>query len=230
VISGEKSLLEKAGYRIAHVDQLQWEERKSVDGWPSRAGLYYDVKENNLCMRLIDYAFGLTEPRHVHAGSHAAVILEGEAFIDNDRLGPLDVILGPSNKPHGPLVYPKGAKIFSAFQGSYFHSEIQVGSGESEYRLIHADKLPSCPGVDAGCQVKNMIDYGLGRLLLELYSFEPGSAWSAPSVLAALLVQGEAIVAGETLKVWDYIYLPQKATRGAIQFPKGGRFLAVTMR
>lgn len=107
-------MLTKAGYKIARVAEIPWEERKNVDGWPSRAGMYYDDLDNNLCMRLIDYSAGRTEPRHVHSGSHAAVLLQGEAHIDGLTLGPLDVVLGPSNEPHGPLHYPKGAKIYRA--------------------------------------------------------------------------------------------------------------------
>ena len=103
-------MLSKDGFQIAHVADIPWEDRKNVDGWPSRAGMYYDDRENNLCMRLIDYSHGLTEPRHVHSGSHAAVVLQGSALIDGVTLGPLDIILGPSNEPHGPLQYPEVLK------------------------------------------------------------------------------------------------------------------------
>ena len=109
---------EKAGYRIARMWRRNaWEDRRSVDGWPSRAGMYYNDADNNLCMRLIDYAEGLTEPRHV-TPDRAAVLLEGKAHINGLALHPLDVILGPSNEPHGPLVYPKGVKVFSALQAA----------------------------------------------------------------------------------------------------------------
>ncbi len=223
-------MLSKDGYQIAHVATLAWQDRKGVDGWPSRAGMYYDDPDNNLCMRLIDYSHGLTEPRHVHSGSHAAVILQGSALIDGVTLGPLDVILGPSNEPHGPLVYPKGVKIFSAFQGSYFHSEVEANSGVSQYRLIHANEEPWQPTAQAGVQVKTLIDHGLGRLLLELFRFEPGVRMAQPPMLAALVVEGEARVADESLGIWDFAYLPAGVQRGALTFPRGGVLLTVTMR
>ena len=222
-------MIEKSGYKIARVDDIEWQDRKGVDGWPSRAGMYYDDPGNNLTMRLIHYTHGLTEPRHTHDGSHAAVLLEGQALIDNETLGPLDIILGPSNEPHGPLQYPAGAKIFSAFQGSYFHHEIPIGSGKSHYRLIFPDKLDWRPYQD-GSQVKTLIDHGLGRLLLELYRFEPGAALSNPGMLAALVVDGNVTIADEVLGRWDFAYLPKNETRLKMTFPAGGTLLAVTMR
>ena len=220
----------KDGYRIAHVADLSWEERKGVDGWPSRAGMYYDDRANNLCLRLIDYAHGLTEPRHVHSGSHAAVVLQGSALIDGVTLGPLDIILGPSNEPHGPLVYPQGVKIFSAFQGSYFHTEVGQQDGASQYRLIHTKALPWQAGAGPGWQVKTLIDHGLGRLLIELLRFDPGAAWPDPPVLAALVVEGGARIAGESLGLWDLVYLPEGEKRGAMVFPTGGSLLTMTLR
>lgn len=223
-------MLAREGFQIARVTDLAWESRNSIDGWPSRAGMYYDDKPNNLCLRLIHYTHGLTEPRHTHAGSHAAVILEGEAYIDNATLRPLDTILGPSNEPHGPLQYPNGAKIFSAFQGSYYHNEVAQGSGVSQYRLIFANDIAWRRAGAAGAQVKTLIDRGLGRLLLELYRFEPGAVWPQPGVLAALVVGGSARVGDASLGLWDFVYLPQGETRGEIRFDHGATLLAVTLR
>lgn len=223
-------MLIREGYQIVHATNLAWEDRKDVDGWPSRAGMYYDDIPNNLCMRLIHYTHGKTEPRHTHAGSHAAVILEGEAYIDNATLRPLDTILGPSNEPHGPLQYPRGAKIFSAFQGSYYHNEVAQGSGVSQYRLIFADQVAWQPASITGTRVKTLIDHGLGRLLLELYRFEAGAVWREPSVLAGLMVDGKAFIADQSIGVWDFIYLPKGEPRGTVSFPTGGSILAVTMR
>ncbi len=222
-------MLTKAGYRIVRVAEIPWEERKNVDGWPSRAGQYYDDRDNNLCMRLIDYSEGLTEPRHVHGGSHAAVLLQGEAHIDGKVLRPLDVVLGPSNEPHGPLHYPKGAKIFSAFQGSYFHSEVGQLSTERHYRLVQAGELPWVAQSD-GKQLKTLIDHGLGRLLLEVQRFAPGAKLVQPQITAALVVDGSASVAGERLGVWDFFYVTTGAEHDIIGFPDGGTLLSVTMR
>ena len=219
-----------AGYTIARVAEIPWEERKNVDGWPSRAGMYYyDDRGNNLCMRQIHYPEGRTEPRHVHAGSHAAVLLEGEAHIDGKVLGPLDVVLGPSNEPHGPLHYPKGAKIFSAFQGSYFHNEVQQLGAERHYRLIQSGEIPWVPR-GAGVEVKTLIDHGLGRLLLEVVRYAPGAKLARPEFTAALVVVGSAAVAGEKLGAWDFLYVNRDEEHGAIGFPEGATLLCVTMR
>ena len=135
-------MLMAGGYEIARVAQIPWEDRVNVDGWPSRAGMYCNDTENNLCMRLIDYPVGSTEPRHVHGGTHATTVMKGRTIVDGLTLGPLDVILGPSNEPHGPLHYPEGCQLFSAFQGSYFHSEVEALSDEKHYRLVQAAEIP----------------------------------------------------------------------------------------
>jgi hypothetical protein len=222
-------VLEKSGYLIARVAEIPWEERRNVDGWPSRAGMYYNDVDNNLCMRLIHYAEGLTEPRHVHAGSHAAVLVEGEAHIDDLTLYPMDVILGPSNEPHGPIVYPKGVKVFSAFQGSYYHHEVGELGTERHYRLIQAAKLPwEARGEDV--QVKTLIDRGLGRLLLELLRFEAGSQLQDPSITAAFVVGGTAAIEGESLHAQDFFYVRKGVAHGGVRFPEETTLLAVTMR
>ena len=81
-------MLIKGGYQIARYAEIPWEDRKNVDGWPSRAGMYCNDEENSLCMRLIDYPKGSTEPRHVHAGMHATTVLKGSAIVDGLTLGP----------------------------------------------------------------------------------------------------------------------------------------------
>ena len=171
-------MLITGGYEIARVAQIPWEDRMNVDGWPSRAGMYCNDAENNLCMRLIDYPVGSTEPRHVHGGTHATTVLKGTTIVDGLTLGPLDVILGPSNEPHGPLHYPQGCQLFSAFQGSYFHSEVE--------QLRHREALPADPvggdpvvaPVRAASQSKTLVDRGCGRLLLQALRARAGRARS----------------------------------------------------
>ncbi len=222
-------MLDKSGYLIARGADIPWEERRNVDGWPSSAGMYYNDADNNLCMRLIHYAEGLTEPRHVHAGSHAAVLVEGEAHIDGLTLHPMDVILGPSNEPHGPIVYPKGVKVFSAFQGSYYHHEVGELGSERHYRLIQAAKLP-WEARGNGLNVKTLIDHGLGRLLLELLRFDAGAKLQDPRMTAAFIVDGTAAIADESLRAQDFFYVPKDGEHAAIGFPETTTLLAVTMR
>ena len=225
-------MLTKAGVQIVRVAEIAWEDRMNVDNWPSRAGMYYDDREMGLCLRLIDYPVGAIEPRHVHGGTHATTLLKGNAIIDGLTLGPLDVILGPSNEPHGPISYPQGCQLFSAFQGSYHHSEVQTLSGKQQYRLIEHTKLP-WQSSDDGRQTKTLVDHGCGRLLVEVLRFAAGSALAAhghPQMQAAVVVAGSARIEGETVGLWDFMRVPAGAPHGPISFPDGATLLAVTMR
>ena len=170
---------------VVRLADIPWEDRRNVDNWPSRAGMYYENRKTELCIRLIDYPLGSVEPRHVHAGTHATTVLKGCAIVDGLTLGPLDVVLGPSNEPHGPLNYPDGCKLLSAFQGSYRHSEVQALSSEKHYRLIQSKDIPwvRC---GEGVEAKTLVDHGAGRLLVEVMRFAPGVK-HAPQFLAALV-------------------------------------------
>jgi hypothetical protein len=224
-------MTETTGYEIVRLADIPWEDRRNVDGWPSRAGLYWDDRESNLCMRLIDYPFGSIEPRHVHGGSHATTVLKGRAIVDGLTLGPLDVILGPSNEPHGPLDYPDGCKLLSIFHGSYHHSEVEKLSSEKVYRLIQSGTMPWRPGEAKGSQEKTLVDRGVGRLVLKLLRFERGGKLAGgdwPSLRAALLVESEARIGGETLKPWDFLRVPGGA-RGVVEFPDGATLLAAML-
>jgi hypothetical protein len=220
-----------AGYEIVRVAGIPWEDRRNVDNWPSRAGMYYDDRDNNLCMRLIDYPLGSIEPRHVHGGSHATTVLKGRAIVDGLTLGPLDVILGPSNEPHGPLDYPEGCKLLSVFHGSYHHSEVQQLSGESLYRLIQSGAIPWRAGEAKGSEEKTLVDRGVGRLVLKALRFAPGARLAGtdyPTLRAALVVEGSPRVGSETLGEWDFLRVPGGA-RGTVEFPAGATLLAVTL-
>jgi len=220
-------------FQIARLKEIPWEDRVNVDGWPSRAGMYWDDRDNQLCMRLIDYPFGSIEPRHVHGGSHATTVLKGRAIVDGLTLGPLDVILGPSNEPHGPLDYPEGCKLLSVFHGSYYHSEVQQLSAEKHYRLIQSAGIAWQDGAAAGCREKVLVDRGVGPLVLKVLSIVPGSQLpprAYPSMRAALVVEGQAAVGGETLGTWDFLRVTGGAGHGAIGTAGGATLLAITLR
>lgn len=214
---------------IVRVATIPWEDRINVDNWPSRAGMYYDNRETQLCIRLIDYGLGATEPRHVHAGMHATTVLKGRAIVDGVTLGPLDVVLGPSNEPHGPLHYPDSCQLLSAFQGSYFHSEVGELSTEKHYRLIRHQDIPWVPNAEGAGEVKTLVDRGVGRLTVQAMRL-PAGARIEPRFLAALVVEGAASVAGETLGVWDFVYADAGEERAPMAFPQGATLLALTMR
>ena len=214
---------------IVRVATIPWEDRVNVDNWPSRAGMYYNNPKTELCIRLIDYGLGSTEPRHVHAGMHATTGLKGRAIVDGVTLGPLDVVLGPSNEPHGPLHYPDSCQLLSAFQGSYYHSEVQSLSSEKHYRLIQHEDIPWQPNAADGGEFKTLVDRGVGRLLVQALRIGAGARLE-PRFLAALVVEGSAVVNGETLGAWDFVYADEGDTRASMRFAQGATLLALTLR
>jgi hypothetical protein len=221
-------MLIAGGYEIARVADIPWEDRVNVDGWPSRAGMYCNDVENSLCMRLIDYAVGSTEPRHVHAGMHATTVLKGRTIVDGLTLGPLDVILGPSNEPHGPLHYPEGCQLFSAFVGSFFHSEVENLGAAKEYRLIQSAQIP-WETAGEGIRKKTLVDHGCGRVLLQALRADAGSKIGAPMMLAGIVVDGEAGIEDERLGPWDFFYAPTGVEHAPLRFPRQSTLLTVTL-
>lgn len=213
---------------IVRVATIPWEDRVNVDHWPSKAGMYYDNRRTELCIRLIDYGLGATEPRHVHAGMHATTVLKGRAIVDGVTLGPLDVVLGPSNEPHGPLHYPDSCQLLSAFQGSYYHSEVETLSTEKQYRLIRHQDIPWAANADGG-EIKTLVDRGVGKLLVQAMRFASAVTFT-PNFLAAIVVEGSAGVRGETLGAWDFIYADEGDARASVTFAPGTTLLALTMR
>jgi hypothetical protein len=219
------------GIEIVRRAHIPWEDRKNVDGWPSRAGMYCDDRERELCMRLIDYPVGSTEPRHVHGGAHATTVLKGRAIVDGLTLGPLDVVLGPSNEPHGPLHYPEGCQLFSVFHGSYYHSEIEKLSAEKHYRLIQSGRLPWIKEPQ-GYEAKTLVDRGVGPLLLRALRFGAGATLESMPLpfYAALLVEGVAEIGTETLGDWDFMRVTGAGKQPTIRFPRGATLLAVSLQ
>jgi len=220
------------GYEIVRVAGIAWEDRRNVDGWPSRAGMFREDRGNQLCMRLIDYPVGAIEPRHVHGGSHATTVMRGRAIIDGLTLGPLDVVLGPSNEPHGPLHYPEGCQLFSVFYGSYHHSESEQPNTQKQYRLIRSAQMKWEPAGKGG-EAKTLVDHGVGRVLLQARRFAPGARFEQPAVrplLAGIVVEGGAVIGSETLGAWDFFYAPAEEKQAAIEFPAGATLLTVTLQ
>jgi hypothetical protein len=228
---GDVSMISKSGYEIVRFAEIGWEARVNVDGWPCRAGMYYNDTDTGLCLRLIDYPVGSVEPRHVHAGMHATTVLRGRAIVDGVTLGPLDVVLGPSNEPHGPLHYPDGCNLLSAFVGSYHHSESQQSSAPKSYRLVQSAQIAWASG-PSGSETKTLIDHGCGPLRVHVIRFARGGRLEAAAALpthAALVIEGEAVIEDESLRHWDFCYAKGGAPRGAIEFPNGATLLSWTL-
>jgi hypothetical protein len=222
-------MAEAGGYTIVRKADIPWEDRKNVDGWPSRAGMYYDDRDNELCMRLIDYPVGSVEPRHVHAGAHATTLLRHSAVVDGIKLKPLDVVLGPSNEPHGPLDYRDSCQLFSVFVGSHFHSEVEKLGSEKHYRLIQSDQI-EWKQSGAGVEEKVLVDRGVGRLLLKAVRMAAGASLANPPMICALIAFGGAEVGGEKLGEWDFIYLKRGSEHLPIKFPAGATLLTVALQ
>jgi hypothetical protein len=222
-------MLIAGGYEIARVAEIPWEDRVNVDGWPSRAGMYCNDSDNNLCMRLIDYPVGSTEPRHVHGGTHATTVIKGTTIVDGLTLGPLDVILGPGNEPHGPLYYPQGCQLFSAFQGSHFHSEVDTLSTEKHYRLIKGRDI-AWADASRGIEEKTLVDRGCGRLLLQAVRAKCGVQIEQPSMLAAIVLEGELAIEDERLGAWDFFYVGRGIRHAPLRFASDTTLLTVTLR
>ncbi|HEY4374774.1 MAG TPA: hypothetical protein VGN52_22830 [Burkholderiales bacterium] len=225
-------MITKAGIEITRLQEIPWEARVNVDNWPNRAGMYFNDDQTRLCIRLIDYPKGSIEPRHVHAGMHATTVLKNTAIVDGLTLKPLDVVLGPSNEPHGPLDYREnGCMLLSAFQGSYFHSEVEKLSGKKEYRLIQQEQLPWTQRDDK-CRSKTLVDHGCGKLLVEVLELQPGAViprQSSPQLHNALVFKGSAVVGDETLGEWDFITVRPGVEHGPIGFPQGATLLAFSL-
>ncbi len=230
-----------AGLHVARVATIPWEDRINVDNWPSQAGMYFDDRDNAFTLRLINYPVGSIEPRHVHAGSHATTVLRGRAIVDGRTLGPLDVILGPSHEPHGPIHYPDGCRLLSAFQGSYFHSEVQQLSGTPQYRLIESAGLPWREDTARNARVRTLVDHGLGRLLVEVLQFDANALLPIARercAQAVLVVAGNVGVAAShapgasaaPLGEWDFAYLRERGDALALEVSAGSTLLWLTLR
>ncbi len=222
-------MAEAGGYKIVHQADIVWEDRKNVDGWPSRAGMYCDDRENELCMRLIDYPVGSVEPRHVHGGAHATTLLRHHAVVDGIRLKPLDVVLGPSNEPHGPLDYRDSCQLFSVFVGSHFHSEVEKLGSEKHYRLIQSDAI-AWQAAGAGIEEKILVDRGVGRLLLKAVRLAPGAAWDNPPLICALVAFGGVAIEGTPLGEWDFLYANRGARHAPLHSSGGATLLTVALQ
>lgn len=225
----------KSGCNIVRHTELQWEERTRFDGQKNRAKTYWHDAENNLYMRLVDQPANSVEPRHTHPGTHATTILKGRALVDGLTLSPLDVILGPGNEAHGPLEYPdsSGCQLFSCFQGSNDHAAAEALSTEKHYRLIQSEQMPWDPKAGGALHMKVLVDKGAGRLMLTAMRLSAGftvPVGSRPHMQAALVIDGTAVVDGEVLNAWDFMYMASGVPHGPISFPNGATLLMVAMR
>jgi hypothetical protein len=79
-------------------------------------------------------------------------------------------------------------------------------------------------------EAKTLVDHGVGRLLLQALRFAPGAKLARAPMLAALVVEGAAVIEDEALGEWDFFYVPRGVEHGTISFPEGATLLAVSLR
>jgi hypothetical protein len=154
--------------------------------------------------------------------------MKGKTIVDGLTLGPLDVILGPSNEPHGPLHYPEGCQLFSAFVGSYFHSEVEQLSDKRHYKLIQSERIPWVT-IQPGVQTKTLIDGDVVHLRLQALKAEREAELTNPDMLAAMIVEGGASIEDERLGPWDFLYVLEGVEHAPIRFPSGATLLTVSL-
>ena len=118
------------------------------------------------------------------------------------------MILGPSNEPHGPLYYPQGCQLFSAFQGSYFHSEVETLAAEKQYRLVQAARFRGPPRARASETKRSSITAADGSCSRRP-ARRPEHASTSPGMLAAIVVEGEVGIEDERLGAWDFFYVAE---------------------
>jgi len=226
-------MITKSGCNIIHHSELAWEERIHDGDKRHRAKTYWHDAENNLHMRLVDQPVNSSEPPDVHPGTHATTVLKGGALVDGVALHALDVILNYGNQPHGPLEFPKGCQLFSCFQGSNDQAAAETPATEKHYRFIQTESIPWDAKAGGALHMKTLVDRGAGRLMLTAMRLSAGftvPVGSRPHMQAALVVDGSAVVDGETLNAWDFMYMAAGVPHGPISFPKGATLLMVAMR
>jgi hypothetical protein len=186
---------------VVRFGDVPWEPR-SEDEWPCLVKRLVVDDEQDVAVRAVWYARGAVEPRHVHAGSHAAIVLVGSAVVDGRTLGPWDVIYGPGDHPHGPLAYPHGCVLFALISGGAFHTA--VGPGALSPPGLGPRLVAECDVPWEGDRKLLLDDPDRGyAFALERRAPDPPAA----GVCAALVLTGRAAVEGVELGPWDLVYL-----------------------
>jgi hypothetical protein len=80
-----------------------------------------------------------------------------------------------------------------------------------------------------GTESKTLVGHGCGRVLLQALRAERGIEIAHPPMLAAIVVDGEVLVAGERLGTWDFFYASQGENHAPVRFSKRSTLLTVTL-
>lgn len=220
---------DNSGYVVVRFGDREW-ERRTEDDWPPLVKRMHQDPDRDLSVNIIWYAHDVVEPRHVHGAIHATWVLLGSAQMDGQRIGPHNLIYGPSNVPHGPLTYEVGCLLFGTLKGSTLHSAVADDhpdpAGEDAvpaHMGTSADK-EWAPAADAGwpAQAKIVVrdegrDYTARMVRWPAGSTLPRHSHAATH--AALIVGGVAVVDGVTLGPWDLLYATGGTAHGGVTFP-----------
>lgn len=220
------------GFRIVRFGDVPWQPR-TEDQWPCLAKRQVSDPARDLTIRTVWYARDAVEPRHVHRGSHAAVVLLGQALVNGQSLGPWDMVYGPGDVPHGPLHYPVGCMLFAMLKGSPLHRAVGQeataadSNGLPAQVVLERDRPWSRPEDNADgwrCERKVLLhDQGRDYTAM-LVRWAPGSVEPRhvqAGTHAALILSGRAVVEGVELGPWDLMYGPVGVPHGPIAFPEG---------
>ena len=206
-------------------------ERRTEDDWPPLVKRMLRDPDHDLAVNIIWYARGVVEPRHVHDATHATWVLAGSAEMGGERIGPGDLIYGPSAVPHGPLTYEMGCLLFGTLKGATLHSAVDdahpipPGDGIPAHLAVSGSRQwqPIAAGDSHSGEAKLLVEDGARGYVARMFRFPAGSRTTKQvhsGAHAALIVSGSAVVGGQTLAPWDLIYGAGDVARGGIEFPE----------
>ena len=218
----------QTGYRIVRFGDVPW-ERRTEDDWPPLVKRMVRDPEHDLAVNIIWYARGVVEPRHVHDATHATWVLLGSAEMDGERIGPGDLVYGPSAVPHGPLTYEMGCLLFGTLKGITLHSAVgddhptPPGDGIPAHLATSAPRPWQSGTPGDAAEVRTLVEDRARGYVARMIRWRAGSRTPTQvrsGAHAALIVGGSAVVDGQTLGPWDLIYAAGDAARGGIEFPE----------
>jgi hypothetical protein len=217
-------------YRVVRFGDVPW-ERRTEDNWPPLVKRMVRDPDYDLAVNIIWYARGVVEPRHVHDATHATWVLVGSAEMGGKRIGPGDLIYGPSAVPHGPLSYEMGCLLFGTLKGVTLHSAVDDAhpvprdEGMPAHLAVSGPQLwqPTATGDSHAGEVKLMVEDRARGYVARMVRWRASSRTPTKvhsGAHAALIVSGSAVVGGQTLGPWDLIYGAGDVARGGIEFPE----------
>lgn len=224
------------GFTTVRFGDRPWEPRTD-DEWPCLVKHQVVDEASGTVVRTVWYPRDAVEPRHVHEGTHAAVILLGATVVDGIVLGPWDAIYGPGSVPHGPHRYPMGCMLFALISGGAFHTAVDGGAGrdqgESPPQLVVASQLPWLqPPQSASvwaCERKILVqdpERSYASALLRWPRDVSEALEPFSGAFAAVVLSGSLVVDGLQLGPWDVVYSSGEGSNGGFR-PTAGCTLAV---